>query len=372
MRLAYPHPNLLTAFANFVYTSTVVRNDLLRYEVMKWPKTKITENEGLLYIKQVVNAHGSIFREIHQEEDIGVDGVIEFVKDGEASGLLLAIQVKSGDSYLADDRDRFIIPVDETHIEYWQRFMLPVVLICYSPSRKLAAWQAIKEYIQYQSQRGKVSIKRIEVPFINVFNVQALNEELHGLALKHVDERFLFKFANMLLSNNAYERREGMLQLLLHPASRATRLTAFMASQLILDENLDAVRLAASALGYCVAHRKWSFYPDSELMWYAWGLCSKFDERHVRRLMEVVEDGDFGPKSLGEACLDCIGCMWAPDAENALRRIADDRQHAIQTRANALFVLYGCNWDALKANSKSLHDIGLGDLIEWMIGDVAD
>jgi uncharacterized protein DUF4365 len=113
---------------------------------MKWPKTKRTEYQGLLYIEQLVNETGNIFRKIHLEEDVGLDGVIEFVKDGESTGRLLALQVKSGDSYVVAGKDRFTVPVDVAHQIYWQSYDLPVVLVCYSPSQKLAAWEDIKQY----------------------------------------------------------------------------------------------------------------------------------------------------------------------------------------------------------------------------------
>lgn len=332
----------------------------------EWPKTKQTENYGLIYVTSIVNEHGSIFREIHQEKDIGLDGVIEIVDKGKASGLLLAVQIKSGDSYLARSKDKFIIQVDKAHIKYWQRFMLPVVLIGYSPNQKLAAWVDVKDYIQYQSKQGKVNINSIEIPFINKFDSQTLSGEFRKLALTHADESILFKSANMCLSNTASDRRDGILQLWLHPSSGITRLTAFLASQLILDENLDVVRFAASAFHYCITRE--GFFPGiDDVSRYSMHLCSKFDERHIRRLMEAVDDGYFGPNSLGESCLICISHMWAPDVENTLRRIAEAMQLAKQTRANALFVLYGCNKNKLMADSKLLHDIGLGDLIDWTL-----
>lgn len=337
----------------------------------EWPKTRQTENYGLIYVTSIVNEHGSIFREIHQENDIGLDGVIEIVDKGKASGLLLAVQIKSGDSYVASSGDKFIIHVDKAHMKYWQHFMLPVVLIGYSPSRRLAAWVDVKEYVQHQSEQGKVDINSIEIPFINKFDSQALSGELRKLALTHADERILFKSANMCLSNTASDRRDGILQLWLHPSSGITRLTAFLARQLILDENLDVVRFAASALHYCITRE--GFFPGiDDVSWYTMGLCSKFDERHVRRLMEAIDDGYFGPNSLGESCLICISPMWAPDAENALRRIAEDKQLAMQIRANALFVLYGCDRDKLVADIKLFHDVGLGDLIDWMLDEMIE
>ncbi len=342
---------------------------------MKWPRTKITENQGLLYIEQLVNEHGHIFRKTHLEEDVGIDGSIEFVKDGEATGRLLAIQVKSGDSYVAPGKDRFIVPVDEAHLNYWQSYDLPVVLVCYSPSLKLAAWEDIKQYLQYQKQQEKVfpqekaSIKSIEVPFRNELNGQTISEELYQLTSEYAEERFLFDKANMTLSSKADERREGILYISLRRSKLATRLTAFLARQLILDENIDTVRLAASTLGYCIAHRKWSFYPDEDLMNYTRRLCRDFEKEHVCRLMEAVNDGDFDPRSLGEACLDCMGGMWAPDGENALRQIVTDKHIAMHARANALVTFYCCDWNALIADSKSLHEDGLGDIVTWIMPD---
>jgi hypothetical protein len=335
----------------------------------EYTKKNQTEDEGLIYVRQEVNKHGSIFRTIDQH-DIGIDGVIELVDKTKSSGLLLAVQVKSGDSYVASNGDKFIMHVDETHVKkahvkYWQSFMLPVVLIGYSPSRGFAAWVPIKEYTQHQLELGKVDINSIEIPFINKFDSQALSGDLRKLALTHDDERFLFKSANMCLSSIASDRRGGIIRLWLHPSSQRTQLTALLASQLILDENLDVVRFAASALGSCIGRE--GFLNMDVISRYAVGFCLKFNERHVRRLMEAVDDGYFGPNSLGESCLICISPMWAPNAENALHRIAEDKQLSMQTRANALFVLYGCDRDKLVADSKLLHDIGLEDLIDWMM-----
>jgi hypothetical protein len=339
---------------------------------MKWPRTKITENQGLLYIKQVVVEHGDIFREIHLEEDVGIDAILEFVRDGEATGRLLAIQIKSGDSYVSPGRDKFIVSVDEAHISYWQDYDLPVILICYSPNQGFAAWVDIKWYIQYKKQpekinsREKVTIRSIEVPFEQLFNGQALSKKLYQLTSEHADERFLVKKLNMLLSNSSEERRDGMLYIWLRQDRLATRLTAFLARQLILDENDDVVRLAASTLGYCIAQQKWSFYPDEDLIFFTRHICSDFDKEDICRLLEVVNDGDFSPTSLGEACLDCMKGMWVPDGQNILRQIVTDTQLAMRVRANALVTFYGCDWDALLADRKSLEEDGLGDIATWI------
>src|SRR5260370_41646825 len=179
-----------------------------------------------------------------------------------------------------------------------------------STSQKLAAWEDIKQYIQFQRQREKVfvqekvSIKSIEVPFRNELNGQALSEGLYQLTSEYAEERFLFDKANMTLSSKADERREGILYISLRRAKLATRLTAFLAHRLILHENIDIVRLAASTLGYCIVHRRWSFYPDEDLMYYTTRLCRDFDKKHVCRLMLADDDGYCHTMYLREECFD--------------------------------------------------------------------
>jgi len=173
----------------------------------------------------------------------------------------------------------------------------------------------------------------------------------------------------MILSSNVDDRREGMLYIWLRREKLATRLTAFLAHQLILDENIDVARLAVSTLGYCIAHRKWSFYPDEDLMNYTRHLCRDFGKSHVCRLLELVDDGDFGPMSLGEACLDCMSAMWAPDGERVFREVVVDTQITMQARANALVWFYGGDWNALLAESASLQEDGLGEIVTWVMAD---
>jgi hypothetical protein len=329
---------------------------------MKWAKTKTTENEGLLRLQDVVNRHGSIFRKIHQEEDIGIDGTIEIVQNQEAQGLLLAIQVKAGDSFAR--KDKFVVPIKQTHLDYWQALMLPVVIVCYSPNKQLLAWESVSQYLERFS--GK-SLKSIEVPFRKVFDEEALNQGLRGIALVYDHERKLFKSADLVLSDDAEERRQGMLLLTAHPASKMTRLIVYLASQMILDENLEIVRLAITIFGYCITPTRWAEYyynTNWDIPLYARRCCYRFDKRHITRLMEALSDGDFGRASLGEACLSIVSCI--PNSEDHARQIVLDIDVPLQTRVNALALFYAGDWLALLYDEALLREEGLGDLVEWL------
>ncbi len=69
---------------------------------MKYPKTKIIEQEGINYIAYVVNQMGCIWRET-TKNDIGIDGYIELIENGESNGFIIGVQCKSGESFIRNE-----------------------------------------------------------------------------------------------------------------------------------------------------------------------------------------------------------------------------------------------------------------------------
>ncbi|NRT13594.1 DUF4365 domain-containing protein [Flavobacterium sp. 14A] len=92
------------------------------------------EREGVLKVALELNSHGYVFRET-PNGDIGIDGQIEHNNEkGEATGKIVAAQIKSGNSYLVDKGDHFAFYPKEKHKNYWSIFPLPVILFVYYPS----------------------------------------------------------------------------------------------------------------------------------------------------------------------------------------------------------------------------------------------
>ena len=126
---------------------------------MKWNKKNIVANKGVAYLQEQVNEHGSIFRTVHEENDVGIDGFIEYVENENATGQMIAVQVKSGDSYLNKRRDGFIFYVDDEHLKYWNEFSLSVILIFYSPTLKKSAFVEIKGFIKYEEYHDRLPLR---------------------------------------------------------------------------------------------------------------------------------------------------------------------------------------------------------------------
>ncbi len=88
-------------------------------------------------------------------QDVGIDGQIEYVDDdGVATGRIVAVQVKSGQSYFRRVEDGCVLySPDVRHREYWSAFPLPVILVLHDPEASRAIWTD-----------ARAALRRHEVP----------------------------------------------------------------------------------------------------------------------------------------------------------------------------------------------------------------
>jgi Domain of unknown function (DUF4365) len=107
---------------------------------------KIGDNEfaawdGIIKVERMVRAARCVWRPTPLL-DVGIDGQIEYIAaDGEATGRLVAVQVKSGPSYFRRETDgRILHQVSERHTGYWESFPLPVILVLHDEARDLTIW----------------------------------------------------------------------------------------------------------------------------------------------------------------------------------------------------------------------------------------
>jgi hypothetical protein len=343
---------------------------------MRWPRTKRTETEGLLYVEQVVNSQGSIFRRVHQEHDIGIDALVEIVADERASGNLLALQIKSGDSYLPESKHEFIVNVGEKHIEYWEQFVVPVILVCYSPALGSAAWVSIRDHLKLERYLQRDSVKRIRVPLSRKFDAEALFGDLGAVAHRHADERVLIRATDRCLSLDPQERHEAFIVLISHPQSQDLRITIDLARRLLLDKHRETARAALWTLGYGAGRFRWSWNPNNreekEQMAYAQSVCATLSAEDLRHLLKLVDDESFqGPRALGERLYDIIACSEC--AESVLLEVVNNDSLPMRRRANALYLLYDCNEDFLFVYHNDLKDEPIiGKIVTWMFENARD
>lgn len=127
----------------------------------KFPQTSKTERIGVLHVATIFTEMGYIFRET-SISDTGIDGYIEEVNENnEATGRLIAVQIKSGASYLHDQGDLFVYYADESHIRYWRLYPIPVLLCIHNPETGCTYFQSIKCHSQEFTNKILIPKKQI-------------------------------------------------------------------------------------------------------------------------------------------------------------------------------------------------------------------
>jgi|GEM_PF-1832159 len=78
--------------------------------------------------------------------DIGIDAQIEFFENSENKAEMLALQIKSGKSWFKESSEQGVVfRGDSRHLEYWQNYPLPVIIVLYNECTNTAYWQVVRE-----------------------------------------------------------------------------------------------------------------------------------------------------------------------------------------------------------------------------------
>lgn len=98
----------------------------------------------MLAVRAAAQAAKFVFRQ-QTEHDFGVDLHLEVTDErGDATGRLIAIQVKSGESYFSHAHpDGWWFYVSDRHRRYWLNHSLPVVLALHNATTKTTYWAQV-------------------------------------------------------------------------------------------------------------------------------------------------------------------------------------------------------------------------------------
>jgi len=148
---------------------------------LKYPKTNSTAKVGVGYIRSIVDHHNCIFQEIDTNNDLGIDAIIEIIKDEIPVSKFVATQIKSGKTYFNKKKNVCKIPVKD-HFNYWTKHPLPVYGIVHIPEFGDAYWVDIKNYLHHNPKDTVITYERTlanqinKDTFFTIFVPRLLNE----------------------------------------------------------------------------------------------------------------------------------------------------------------------------------------------------
>jgi hypothetical protein len=102
-------------------------------------RSNFTEKLGIAEVQRISAKARTIFRPTNSD-DVGIDGFLELVEDGMATGIIAGVQIKSGSSFVDESGIRFTFKSDREHFGYWARCSFPVIGIVFSPDHEKSVW----------------------------------------------------------------------------------------------------------------------------------------------------------------------------------------------------------------------------------------
>lgn len=132
-------------------------------DLPKYTNTNKKGRSGLNILTKIVeNELGWIVRPNHQEDDFGIDGFLDVVIDGFVTGKSIAIQIKSGNSYLNGLNDYCWNFTGETrHLNYYLNHDIPVLIILVDLESEIAYWEVCKfEYVNLNEKSWNIPIPK--------------------------------------------------------------------------------------------------------------------------------------------------------------------------------------------------------------------
>lgn len=146
---------------------------------MKVSKYHQQGDSGLYNVGKVITDElGWIFRP-QENRDYGIDALVEVVENNQTRGELLALQIKSGQSWLKEQtKEGYIHRNDTDHLDYWSEYPIPVLIIIHDPSDNSIYWQIINKSTICEQPKGW----KILLPFTNRLDKEN-TEKLHSFCL---------------------------------------------------------------------------------------------------------------------------------------------------------------------------------------------
>ncbi len=93
--------------------------------------------------------------------DFGIDMHVETVDGSRPTGRLIGVQIKAGPSYFTEPVADGWVFRDDSHLEYWTSYSLPVIVVLYDPSTATCYWQAVQPSTVKRTGKGwKMTVPR--------------------------------------------------------------------------------------------------------------------------------------------------------------------------------------------------------------------
>jgi hypothetical protein len=283
--------------------------------------TNVTSKTGINFVRSAVENSGSLFHKIEQDNDLGIDALIELTRGEKPLHKQIAVQIKSGPSYYSSSTEECLIPI-QTHREYWSSHLLPVMGIVYVPALNRAHWIDIKTYLK---NFPAAHIIRYRTSEANRFDIASFSRIVAPTLLRETPQLSFAEAKALFRSAKPDERYLSLIVLFRRYPNELEvwdELTKFF-----IEKNSSEI---PSIMVYFLAHVPWHgdiFHSgealSSETREYAKERIASFGRNEVTKLLEFIdEEIGIARGSLGQSVEAIVSSL--PHAGSTLREIVLD------------------------------------------------
>lgn len=327
-----------------------------------YKRSAVTAKEGINFIRGAVEGGGSLFIKIEQENDLGIDALLEFIKDEHPLNKQIAVQIKSGASYYSAEACECAFPIG-SHRTYWAAHPLPVFGLVYVPALGAAFWVNIKRYLKTNPNATVIRFTATEanrfdaVTFKKLFLPSVVGET----PVLEFDEAF-----RLARSTKPAEIYLGLLVLFRRYPNNTEAW-----EELVHTFKLRPSDEIPPVLPHWLAHIPWHgdiFYIGEAITEqtraHVRGLFEKFELQDVVKLLSFIDpEEQIGRGTLGqsiEAIISSLSC-----ASLFLRQIINSTDIEMSVRESAALIL------AMNEKSRALADLTvLKEAGSWYAGEI--
>jgi hypothetical protein len=306
---------------------------------MKMRGNFATERTGVNYARTIVENAGSLFKEINLQHDVGQDATIVLVVDGQVRPREVALQIKSGASYVSPDQCH--IPASAAHIYFWAHHDLVTLGVVYDPGEATAYWidlrAASRDHYRSSPKAGttftfaKSAWNRLDADqFANILVPTLLGEAPHiplSTLIEWIGNPDPETHSLGVRVLRARHRHEAAAWDCLTEAFRTRPL-----DKLTIDAPISfAMLLGHDDIGY------YSGQIPNDVRRAAVAAVFSFGKDEIAKALALLPECDFERPSLGYSLMPLWG--MTKDSLESLKQIAGDRTYGDEVQERAHFLL---------------------------------
>jgi len=207
---------------------------------------------GVNYIEKAIISNDDLLIKIPQENDRGLDILIEF-KDKDSACYTFSAQVKSGMSYFNEKKDRISFSSDYKHFKYWQNHNVYVILFVYNTTDNLCYWVDLSKYVNENIENSKFRISTKDIHIFNEDTYNDLRDYVNGIILGQKNDSLLSNVIRNIISFDYNTNSQRFLYNILNFRNEPI-LWIIILYRLKNETNLEIIKVLINCLSYSTSN----------------------------------------------------------------------------------------------------------------------